>query len=650
MVRCLLLLCVALLSSAHADDSDIYDFFAAEAQVVTASQRPVPLSLAPATVHVVTAQDLVVSGAQTLWDALRTLPGVDVLTVQTFQGEVGLRGLNKALNNRVLVLLDGKSVLSGYFDRVTWEYLPVGLEEIDRIEVVLGPSSALHGPNAVSGVINIITRDPDELAGVRSRVGLGEYSTQLGDVLVGGAGDRLAGHVGAGWRSTHRFENQDDPASQVGNVRGRLQYAPDREIEAVLRGGVTRVDSRQNLGGIGSMSEEGTIGYARADLRHGQSTVQTSWNRNRTSIDNADETDMPVRFDLDHDLLEVQAERTGEWGGEHALTAGTGVRYDRVESGPLRDGVHTQTLSSLYFEYQWVARPRVLLSMSGRTDRHSQAGWQHSPRASLVWSPREKEVVRLSAGSAFRFPTITESQMAFDQAVAPSQASTLPFDEIVLRITSNRRLDAERMRMIEAAYSGHYGAVAVSLAGWVYRLQDVIATTRPVLRFDEQPPSISVSFENRDDDIVGWGGELDLGADLSANWRGRANFAYQNIDADADPLVATDGGPPHKINLGLERVGGPWRGSLWLHRVASTRWFANALSLSRRNTARVDAYSLLNAHVERDLSDGFVVGLSALNLLDDEHFEILPVLRDQSLGQSGKVVRRRVVATLSWRR
>lgn len=148
---------------AHSGD-EVFDFFAEEARVTTASRQPTTLQEAPATMHVVTAQDIQDSGAQTIWDALRTVPGVDVMIVQTFQGEVGIRGMNKALNNRVLVLLDGKPILRGYFERVNWEYLPVGLAEIDRIEVVLGPVSALYGPNAISGVINVITKTPQQIS------------------------------------------------------------------------------------------------------------------------------------------------------------------------------------------------------------------------------------------------------------------------------------------------------------------------------------------------------------------------------------------------------------------------------------------------------------------------------------------------------
>ncbi len=196
MICCLLALFIHVPNVTMAySGEEVFDFFAEEARVTTASRQPTTLQDAPATMHVVTAQDIQDAGAQTIWDALRMVPGVDVMIVQTFQGEVGIRGMNKALNNRVLVLLDNKPILSGYFERVNWEYLPVGLAEIDRIEVVLGPVSALYGPNAISGVINVITKTPEQISHGVVQVMAGDYRTLLGNAVFGMQSENLSGKM-----------------------------------------------------------------------------------------------------------------------------------------------------------------------------------------------------------------------------------------------------------------------------------------------------------------------------------------------------------------------------------------------------------------------------------------------------------------------
>ena len=113
------------------------------------------------------------------------MPGVDVIQTRTDQGEVNIRGLDQPFTNRTLVLLDGKTVANNFFDTVTWEAIPVTMQEIDRIEVVEGPASAVYGGNAVNGVINIITRDAGSLDGksisvTRGAKGINDIATHFG--------------------------------------------------------------------------------------------------------------------------------------------------------------------------------------------------------------------------------------------------------------------------------------------------------------------------------------------------------------------------------------------------------------------------------------------------------------------------------------
>src|SRR5690242_9214577 len=114
-----LLILTQISQAAAPPTEDAFQFFAEEAKVVSASRQPVNRTQAPATVYVVTSDDIKDSGAQNIWDALRSIPGVDVIQTRTGQAEVSIRGLDQPLNNRTLVLLDGKTVMNGFFDYVT---------------------------------------------------------------------------------------------------------------------------------------------------------------------------------------------------------------------------------------------------------------------------------------------------------------------------------------------------------------------------------------------------------------------------------------------------------------------------------------------------------------------------------------------------
>jgi len=629
--------------------NDVFDFFAEEARVVTASRQPTSLQNAPATVHVVTAQDMQAVGVQTLWDALRMVPGVDVMIVQTFQGEVSIRGLNKAINNRVLVLLDNKPILSGYFERVNWEYLPVGLAEISRIEVVLGPVSALYGPNAISGVINIITKTPEEIETGVVQVMTGEYHTVLANVMAGHKVDQVSVKVSGGWRSTRLLDDPDDSASQVGQFHGLFKYDIDEQSNLALRGGLVHIDSRNNVGGLGSSFERGPSGYLRADYQKGETRVQGFWNHNSTVLEDDDDF-ATVHFDLDYDHLELNLEQDFTLPYDQLLTVGGSVRHNRLQSGALSLGKHKRSLWSLFFEDRWQLYRQLSVVLSGRLDHHSTAGLQSSPRGSVVWEPKLGHVLRLSAGTSFRFPTISESEMDVVDQFSLSEENNLTFDVVELLLLGNSDLKAEQMRMLEVAHTFQHKNVHWMGTAYVYRLKNVIATTFPQIELTSTVPKVHISFENRPGTVRAWGGEAGIKMFFKPNLVGAINYTYQNIKDGIDPLTATDGGPKHKVNLGLQLKAKGWCVGGWLHWVGATNWFQNSLVPNTNDVGQVDAYTLVNSQVHYSFSgklSGWTMGVAAFNLLNQDHFETLPASA-LGQGQRGEWVRRRIVGTLTY--
>lgn len=624
--------------------TDVFDFFEEEARVITASRQPTTLQEAPATVHVVTAQDIQDAGAQTIWDALRLVPGVDVMIVQTFQGEVGIRGLNKVLNNRVLVLLDGKPMLSGYFERVNWEYFPVGLTEIHRIEVVIGPVSALYGPNAIGGVINVITKTPEQISDGIVQIMAGDYRTFLGNAIFGMQTDHLSGKVSAGWRSTRLLEDADDPASRVGHVHGLIRYDLQNESSLSVRGGLIHLDSRNNVGGLGSTFERGPSGYLRADYLRKNTRVYGFWSRNATLLEDDDDF-ANIQFDLDFDRLEFNLEQDFQLPYRHFLTIGGSVRSDRVRSAALSLGLHKRTLSSLFVEDYWRIHPSVSLVLSGRWDHHSAIGQQTSPRASIIWHPIPEHTFRLSAGTSFRFPTITECELNVRQQFALSEDTNLPFDVVALSLIGNSNLQAEKMRLFEAAYTARFKQVQFMATTYAYHLQHVVATTFPEITVTLPVPEVLVSFQNQTRAIKAWGSEWQIKADLLPSLQGTLNYAYQDIKNGVDPLSAADGGPEHKVNLGLRFHKKGWTISGWMHWVGKSAWQQNELLPNVNDVGQVDAYTLVNGQIRYAFSgllNGWTVGVGAFNLLDHVHYETLPSSA-QGQGQRGEEVRRRLV-------
>lgn len=148
-------------------------------EVSTASRKVQPLARTPAAAYVITSDEIRRSGANSIPEALRLAPGVEAAQISPSKWSVSIRGFAGRLANKLLVLIDGRSIYSDSFSGVYWEMYDLRLEDIERIEVIRGPGATLWGGNAVNGVINIITRHAAERFDTRAVTRLTERLVQL---------------------------------------------------------------------------------------------------------------------------------------------------------------------------------------------------------------------------------------------------------------------------------------------------------------------------------------------------------------------------------------------------------------------------------------------------------------------------------------
>src|ERR1700761_1407652 len=156
-----------------------------DVEVTTASKEPEELWQTPAAIAVLTQDDIRHSGATTIPELLRLVPGVNVAREQSDQWAVGVRGFNSQFSKGLLVLIDGRSVYTPLFEGVYWDVQDLGLADIDRIEVIRGPGGTIWGANAVNGVINIITKKAKDTKGVLISGGGGETHQAFGEAREG---------------------------------------------------------------------------------------------------------------------------------------------------------------------------------------------------------------------------------------------------------------------------------------------------------------------------------------------------------------------------------------------------------------------------------------------------------------------------------
>lgn len=173
-------------------ESDQADFTAMsleellDVEVISASKRPQHLSKTAAAIFVITSDDIRRSGATNIPDLLRMAPGVQVARIDGNKWAVSARGFNGRISNKLLVLIDGRSIYWRLFSSVFWDEYTPPLEDIERIEVIRGPGGTMWGANAVNGVINIITKHSRDTQGVLASAGGGTEERYFGHGRYGG--------------------------------------------------------------------------------------------------------------------------------------------------------------------------------------------------------------------------------------------------------------------------------------------------------------------------------------------------------------------------------------------------------------------------------------------------------------------------------
>jgi outer membrane receptor for ferrienterochelin and colicin len=635
-----LILCLLQTATCWAQEGDLFEFFREEARVTSASRRPQPLYRAPATVYVVSGEELMASGAQTLWDGLRRVPGVDVIDIRSLYGGVSIRGLAKPLNNRTLVLLDGRTILDGYVDTANWEMLPVLMEEVERIEVVEGPISALYGANAINGVINIITRKPEQLQGGLISIGGGEPGERKGSFLYGRRGGKVEYKMGAGWRTADPFEGEGI-GGEIAKLHGLIALPLGAEGQLQLSGGAVQSDMYVGLGGLGEAREEGRRLFVRADYTRGNTRVRWFWNEVDVELKELLQSKNP---EIHQDTYDASLEQTLTLGRDHDLVVGLSVRRNQINSTIVSA---THDLWSVYGEDEWRFARRWTLWSSGRLDRHPFSGMVLSPRFSLVFTPSDRHTVRFSTGSSFRNPTQIENHVD----VLELFRTTGGLPDLEAQVEGNEELDPELIFFSEAAHNAQLGRLQTTLAIFHYRLRNVVSLSPPIIDLsDPEVLQAQVTFINTGRTRA-WGGEAAIEWVWDSGLAGFANYAYQRLSGELDRQISLGGRPHHKFNGGVRVERGDLVGSLSLHRVGETFWNENRLP-RQDSWGKVDGYTLINAHLNYRFPgrwNGLNLGLDAFNLLDDNHYQILPRENDLMRGQGGERIGARRTARLTYR-
>jgi len=513
-------------------------FFQPIETVITAGRTEQSIERAPATVSVISSEEIQASGALTIPDLLRFVPGLDVMTISASHSELNARGLNQLLSNKLLVLVDGRSVYFDFFGGVIWQGLPVLVNQIDRIEIVRSPGSALYGANAFSGVINIITKTPRQLRGGHVQVQGGEYGTLYTSAMQGGWEGDTEYRFALGTRKLNSFEESDVASEDVvlGNFYLEHRFEDDTRlsVEAGLsRGHITQVVR------IEETKFQATTTFMKANFERGSFKLQAFWNRG----DQIGGAFFPPGDDVDilYNTFDVEAQHMLELGRNNTFIYGGTYRFNTIDSNII-DKYHEQNLAAAYVQDEFRPTPEVSLLAGTRIDSHPLVGVNVSPRGSVIYSPSTHHTLRFSVGKAFRNPSFTDSYFHLSTSIPP------PFQGGPDRLTlvGNRDLDSEKITTYEIGYMFFPSyRLRAEIDIFKYDFKDYIAFEDPKLGGD----SLVQSYVNLGS-VKAEGFEVSAEI-IPVRWlKLSSNYSFQSLDNNYT-VLKTQYPPKHKANLKL---------------------------------------------------------------------------------------------------
>ena len=538
-------------------------------QVTSVSKKEQKLSKAAAAIFVITQEDIHRSGATNIPDLLRMAPGVDVEQIDANAWAISVRGFNSRYSNKVLVLIDGRTVYTPSFSGVYWEHLDMPLEDIDRIEIIRGPGATMWGANAVNGVISIITKSSKQTKGGLLSAGAGsnlktQDALQYGGDLGQSASYRVYGKYGdVGNSAGSAGILANDRWSRIhGGFRSDL--SPTDRDDVMVQGDLFSNDENQTrrsnfiptpLDQIFQQDLEATGGDLLARWSHtlaggSQTSLQGYYDTYRR-------TDLGVpedlkTFDLDFQHHLVAGDRNDiVWGlGYRVYNSGLAPGYSIAFLPP----VETDSLFSAFIQDEIRISDTVSLTLGGKLEHNPYTGFQTEPSIRVAWTPTDRQTWWAAASKAIRQPSRTDVAIDVTLQAIPIDSNTMQ----VTRLYGNPQLKNEEVRDYELGYRADLSKnLSLDLATFWSSYRNVETDDPQQPQFIPGSPTVilvPLVYQNHAH-AVDYGAELALNWNVNSHWRISPGYSYLHARFTQDAPGAVvgfgldTGFPPHLFEI-----------------------------------------------------------------------------------------------------
>lgn len=380
--------------------------------VTSVSRRDQSLGSASASIYVISNEDIRRAGVRTLPEALRLAPNLQVARTDANQYAISARGFNNPIANRLLVLVDGRTIYSPLFSGVFWDVQDVMMEDVERIEVISGPGATLWGANAVNGVINVITRRASDTQGTLVALGGGTQRREAEARYGGGFGDdgyfRVYGKTLD--RNHSKYANGRDvpDASERTQIGFRADWSDAR---FTVQGDAYKANVDQLIGGSRNLAG------ANLRARWREDRGDDAYWRIQTYFDHA-ERDQPGSFNKTLDVFDIEFQHGFRPVDDHWLLWGGGYRYavDNIDDQniaafafiPEDKELHWY---SFFVQDEWALRPDLALTLGIKGEHNHYSGMEWLPNARIAWNVAKDQLLWAAISRAVRAPSRLDREL-----------------------------------------------------------------------------------------------------------------------------------------------------------------------------------------------------------------------------------------------
>ncbi len=628
---------------------DLAELMQLETEITSVSKRPQKIKNAASAIYVITQEDIRRSGSVNIMEVLRLAPGVLVSKINQNRYAISIRGFNRRLgSDKLLVLMDGRTIYSPADSGVFWIGQDYVLEDIDRIEVIRGPGASLWGSNAVAGVINIITKNSKETQGLLVSGGRG--TEELGFVTA-----RFGGEVKkdfnyrlyAKYRDRDEGKKLDNTDSFDGKKIGQVGFRSDWEINnkdtLVLQGDTYNLDADIDVSSRFVSLDAGSAPFKGSTLQTGANTLMR-WTR---TLDDSSSLKLQLYYDFlrrnsllgfDNKIHQTDLDAQYDFllGKKQNVSMGFNYRFvdfdfekTNITETPNRD----TNLFGIFINDEFTIIPETWKIILGSRFEHNDfTGFEYQPTARTIWQPKPNHTFWAAFSRAVRIPSFQENDGRINRALVPG---ALP---LLIKEDSDGEVTSEILLSYEVGYRVKIKPnLTFDFTSFIFDYDDLIEFKAGDIFFESNPSPAHLVLPGSNDNI--FEGEIQ-GAEISIEWQATkafrltGSYTFTNIDLRAtgnasstvtsstfnpDTDFDAENEPQHIFNV-----------RSYLNLPYDLEFDSLFYFVSENSARNVSSYNRMDLRLGWKPSDLFELSLVGQNILDETHSELNELLEAES--------------------